>query len=221
MSGGTRVRALDGLSLTLPRGRIFTLLGPNGAGKTTAIRILVDALDADGGDARVLGRTPGDPALAGRIGYLPEHPALYPYLTGREHLEYFARFLPRAADARALIERVSLGTVADRPVSGYSRGMRVRLGLAIALLPEPEILILDEPFEGLDPVGRIDVREILRALKQDGRALLVSTHDLAEAEKLADEVGLIVAGRMRREGALAEVAGASGLESAFLAEVRG
>ncbi len=222
------VKAVDGISFEVRRGETLALVGPNGAGKTTTLKIIAGILAPTSGRSEMAGI--GTEAGA-KIGYLPEIPALYPFLTGRQHLEYFLRLLTPGRNGSAgaaagsaggriesFLDRVGLADAACRRADGYSRGMRVRLGLAIALLRDPELLLLDEPFSGIDPLGRIQIRDLLKELRAEGKSILISTHDLDEAGRLSDRIGLMVEGRMRRIGSPTDVAGRGTLEEAFLAE---
>ena len=196
-------RAVDNVSFTLQPGEVVGFLGPNGAGKTTTLRMLTGLQRPTSGEAFALGeRVPGR-GLAG-VGSIIEEPAFYPYLSGRENLDYAAGMhggLPGAA-VRTALERVNLSGRAADHVSKYSQGMRQRLGLARALLAEPRVLLLDEPTNGLDPEGVADLRATIRALAADGLAVLVSSHILAEVERIADRVLIIDGGRLLADGPL-------------------
>ena len=206
-----RVLALDDLNLRVPRGSIFGYLGPNGAGKTTTIRILLGLLRPTAGEAYLLGERagPGEDVVR-HVGAMVERPAFYPYLPARENLLLFASAhgLPhhRAAIlADAALERVDLTDVARRRVGGFSTGMRQRLGIALALLDDPPLVILDEPTAGLDPEGMIDVRRLITGLAGAGTTILLSTHLLAEAEQLCTEVALLNRGRIVVSGPTVEL----------------
>jgi len=203
------VLAVDRLDLRVPEGSVFGFLGPNGAGKTTTIRLLLGLLDPHGGDLEVLGRPM--PAARGQIlrevGALVEMPSLYPHLTGRENLEITRRLkrCPASAVARAL-EAVRLEDAADRPVRTYSLGMRQRLGLGLALLGDPKLLILDEPTNGLDPAGIREVRELLRELpRRSGTTVFLSSHLLGEVELIATHLAVLDRGRLRFQGSLGDL----------------
>ena len=197
------VRALDGLSLEVEQGSIFGFLGPNGAGKTTTIRILTGLAHPSGGHASVAGVEIGhNGALARRIGYLPEEPAFYGWMTAQEFLEYMGQLFGLSAAARRkrageLLEKVGLGEVRKRRIRGFSRGMRQRLGIAQALVNQPEVLFLDEPASALDPAGRRDVLELIAGLRGQC-TVFMSTHILADVERVCDTVGIIHKGRMLR-----------------------
>ena len=199
-------RALDELSLEIPLGGVFGLLGPNGAGKSTTLKLLLDLLTPTSGRAEVLGRPPGDVAARQRLGFLPENPTFYDHLTAEELAGLFRRavWLRRAKTAggarKAALDRVGLGADRRRPIRQYSKGMVQRVGLAQALVNDSELVILDEPMSGLDPLGRRDVREIILALRDEGRTVLFSSHILSDAEMLCSRVGILVerpAGRGR------------------------
>lgn len=205
--------ALDGLDLRVPAGAIYGCLGPNGAGKTTSIRILLGLLRPDAGAAEVLGEpvAMNDPRVR-RVGALIERPAFYPYLSARDNLRLFgaARGL---SDARAseladdTLDRVGLSDAVRRKAGGFSTGMLQRLGIALAILDGPELLILDEPTTGLDPQGQIDVRELILALARDGVTVFLSTHLLAEAEQLCTQLAVLNRGRVVASGASSELFG--------------
>jgi ABC-2 type transport system ATP-binding protein len=206
-----RVRALDGLSLTVERGEIFGFLGGNGAGKTTAIKILLRLIAPTAGHARILGQDAADVAVHARIGYLPEAPYFYDYLTARELLEYCAQLFgyapaARRARAAALLRRVSLDESAwDRQLRKFSKGMLQRVGLAQALVNDPEIVILDEPMSGLDPIGRRQVRDLIASLRADGTTVFFSSHIIADIEVLCDRVAILSHGRLSQLGRLDDI----------------
>ncbi len=206
--GGTAV--VDQVDLEVPRGAIYGFLGPNGAGKTTTIRMLLGLLAPDAGSVRVFGLPLATERarVLSRLGALVETPSLYPHLTGRENLEVTRRLLAvgKTAVSRAL-ESAGLSEAADRPVSGYSLGMKQRLGLALALLASPELLVLDEPANGLDPAGIQTMRATLKRLANDeGVTVFLSSHLLSEVEQLATHVGILGAGRLVFQGTRADLA---------------
>ena len=202
--------ALEDLDLEVRTGEIFGYVGPNGSGKTTTLKLLTGLLKPDRGDARVLGEPLASRAWRFRAGYLPEHPYLYDYLTATEYLDYAGRLfgLPaprRREKTRELLALVGLERSADVPLRRFSKGMVQRAGLAQALVNDPELVILDEPMSGLDPIGRRLVRDIILGLRRAGRTVFFSTHILSDAEALCDRVGVLRAGRLVRVGALAEL----------------
>ena len=204
---GRRVRAVEDLSLDVKRGEIFGLLGPNGAGKTTTLKMLLGFVRPTRGHASVAGHRAGSLAARKAIGYLPENPALYEFLTGDEYLRFAGQLagLSRkdaAAQARRLLELVGLAGRADRSIRKFSKGMVQRLGLAQALIGDPGIVVLDEPMSGLDPVGRKDVRDLIFELRRQGRTVLFSTHILSGVEAICDTVGIMVGGRLTDCGSL-------------------
>src|SRR6202158_3423492 len=177
--------SLEGLNMSVEEGEVFGFLGPNGAGKTTTIKLLVGLIFPTAGTARVLGKSISDISMHADIGYLPEQPYFYDYLTAAELLDYFARFHDlTAADRRDRVQR-----------------MLKKVGLEQAILHDPKLVILDEPMSGLDPVGRREVRDIILELKRDGKTVMFSTHILSDAEMLCDRVGVIVGGKLRGVGA--------------------
>jgi ABC-2 type transport system ATP-binding protein len=205
-----RVEALHHLDLTVMRGEVFGFLGPNGAGKSTTLKILTRLIKPTSGTAKVLGAEPGNPAVQERVGFLPENPVFYDHLTGRELLQYYAKLvhMPAASHAprvRTLLEEVGLTRAADYQVRRYSKGMVERLGIAQALLQEPDLVILDEPTSGLDPVGRREVRDIIHRLKAQGRTVFFSTHIIPDVEAVCDRVAMLVSGRLTQVGTVAEL----------------
>lgn len=209
--------ALDNVTLTVEPGRCFGFLGPNGAGKTTLIRCILGLARPDGGRITVRGFDIGrDPAAAlARIGAIVEEPRFYGYLSGRQNLELWAAYVGDGALARvpALLTRVGLDERSGDKVSAYSLGMRQRLGVARALLSDPELLVLDEPTNGLDPDGVAEFRVLIRSLvEQDGRAVFVSSHLLDEIEKICDDLAIVNQGRVITSGTLADLLAAGGRE---------
>jgi ABC-2 type transport system ATP-binding protein len=206
-----RARALDGLSLTVAPGEIFGFLGGNGAGKTTTIKILMRLMTPTAGSARILGHDVADVAVHARIGYLPESPYFYDYLTARELLEYCAELFgyrpgARRARAAALLRRVSLDESAwDRQLRKFSKGMLQRVGLAQALVNDPELVVLDEPMSGLDPIGRRQVRDLIAGLRASGVTVFFSSHIIADIEVLCDRVAILHRGRLSHLGRLDEL----------------
>ncbi|HEX6581704.1 MAG TPA: ABC transporter ATP-binding protein [Actinomycetota bacterium] len=204
---GRRTVAVDGLDLAVPQGGVFGFLGPNGAGKTTTIRCLLGLVRPTGGRCRLLGHEPaGLHRVIGRVGSIVESPTMYPRFSGRRNLELLGRIsgIGRARVARAL-EEVGLAERADDQVKTYSLGMKQRLGIAAALLKDPEVLILDEPANGLDPAGIVEVRELMRRLGRDGRTVFVSSHILGEVQQTADRVAILARGRSVAVGPVHEV----------------
>ncbi|MBM3215832.1 ABC transporter ATP-binding protein [Candidatus Poribacteria bacterium] len=201
--------ALDGVSLRVEPGSLYALLGPNGAGKTTVLRILAGLSIPTSGTASVLGHDVVSDATAvkSQIGYVPDEPAFYPRLTGREHLRLVAdlRRLAAHGTMERTLELFDLAAVADRTVDSYSLGMRRKLALAAALLHRPRALLLDEPTGGLDPPGMRLVRDLLRHLCGEGVAILMTTHLLDVAERIADRIGVIAHGNLVAEGAVSEL----------------
>ena len=205
---GGRVRALDGLDLSVRPGGVFGFLGPNGSGKTTTIRCLLGLARPTAGHCRLLGaESPhGLPDVVGRIGALVEEPGVNPGLSGRETLTVLATTAGRGRHAvDTTLERVGLAERADDLVRGYSLGMRQRLGIGIALLKDPELLVLDEPANGLDPAGIREVRQLVRQLADEGRTVFLSSHQLSEVEQVCDEVAIVAGGRTVAHGSVADV----------------
>jgi len=203
-------RALDRLTLSVESGEVFGFLGPNGAGKSTALKLLMQLLYPTAGHARILGRPVGDAAVRQRIGFLAENPYYYDYLTAEELLTYFARlFGYRGADLSARVSRVldevAIGKERRLRLRRFSKGMIQRVGLAQALLNEPEVVFLDEPMSGLDPLGRRHVRDLILALRARGCTVFFSSHILSDAEALCTRVGVLVQGRLVASGPLSEI----------------
>lgn len=203
-------RALDALTLDVRAGEIVGLLGPNGAGKTTTLKLLLQLLFPTSGTAEILGRPAGDVGARRRLGYLPEHPYFYDYLTAEELLEYFGRLFgiepaARRRRASALLDDVGIGAERRLPLRKFSKGMLQRVGLAQAMLNEPEVLILDEPMSGLDPVGRRDVRNLIARLHGEGRTILFSSHILSDAEALCSRVAILAKGRLAAAGPMRDL----------------
>jgi ABC-2 type transport system ATP-binding protein len=214
--------SLEDLSMQVDTGEVFGFLGPNGAGKSTTIKLLMRLIFPDGGTARILGKSIDDVSMHQETGYLPEQPYFYDYLTAAEVLDYFARFHRlTAADRQTRVEnmlkKVGLETAKKIQLRKYSKGMLQRVGLAQAILHDPQVLILDEPMSGLDPLGRREVRDIILELKKEGRTVLFSTHILSDAEMLCDRVGVIVGGKLRGVGTPEEMVGikTQGMEILF------
>jgi ABC-2 type transport system ATP-binding protein len=204
-----RQPALVGLDMSVPRGKVYGFLGPNGSGKTTTLRLLVGLLRPQAGQMWLLGEpyTWRDRKRLYRVGSLIETPAFYPYLSGRDNLKVIGSAGPRTTDKRVdeVLDYVGLHDRAGSPVKTYSLGMKQRLGVAAAMLNDPELLILDEPANGLDPGGMVALRETLRWLTAQGKTVLISSHLLSEVEQLADYVGIVDRGRLLREGTMAEL----------------
>jgi ABC-2 type transport system ATP-binding protein len=204
-------RALDRLTLDVQPGEVFGFLGPNGAGKTTTLKLLMQLIYPTSGHARILGRPVGDLEMRRRIGYLPENPYFYDYLTAEELLTYFAQLLDvPAADRRRrvtdLLDRVSIGRERRFQMRKLSKGMVQRVGIAQALLNDPEVIFLDEPMSGLDPLGRKDVRSLILELRERGRTVFFSSHILADAEALCSRLAIVAGGRLAATGRLGELA---------------
>jgi ABC-2 type transport system ATP-binding protein len=204
-------RALDRLTLAIDSGEVFGFLGPNGAGKTTTLKLLMQLIFPTSGRAEILGRPIGDVATRRRIGYLPENPSFYDYLTAEELLTYFAQLLDVPAWDRKrrvsdLLDKVGLGRERRFQLRKFSKGMIQRVGIAQALLNDPEVIFLDEPMSGLDPLGRRDVRALILDLRDQGRTVFFSSHILADAEALCSRVAVVAAGRLAATGRLNELA---------------
>ena len=203
-------RALDGLSLQVEAGEVFGFLGPNGAGKTTTLKLLLQLVFPTSGEARILGRPPGDLAAKRRLGYLPENPYFYDYLTAEELLTYFGGLFGSApptgvAASSALLDEVGIGRERRDQLRKFSKGMLQRVGIAQALLNEPDLVILDEPMSGLDPLGRRDVRALILQLRDRGCTVFFSSHVLSDAEALCSRVAILAKGRLVASGRLSDM----------------
>jgi len=215
--------AVAELNLEVHSGEIFGLLGPNGAGKTTTMNVLLGFTNATLGDATIFGRTAREPQARQNLGYLPEMTYYYKFLTAEELLRCYARIfkIPRAQReprVDAVLKLVDLEPARKRLIKTYSKGMQQRIGLAQALINDPGLLVLDEPTSGLDPVGRMQVREIIHRLKDEGKTVLFSSHELGEVETVCDRVAILHEGRLRVMGAVDELTREHqcGLEQLFL-----
>ncbi|MFT5290329.1 MAG: ABC-2 type transport system ATP-binding protein, partial [Planctomycetota bacterium] len=211
LMGRKRHEALKGVSLEVGRGQVFGLLGPNGAGKTTMIKVLLGLIKNFEGDAMMFGRPVGPAELRQRVGYLPEAHLLPPYLTGRQVLELFGQFSGLTHSAlRKLVphwlDRVGVADSANRKVKEYSKGMKQRLGLAQALIHEPELVFLDEPTDGVDPVGRKEIRDIVEEARQGGATLFLNSHLLMEVQQMCDQIVILNNGKIQRSGSVEDMA---------------
>ena len=220
-----RVQALTELSLQIQPGEVFGFLGPNGAGKSTTIKILVNLVFADSGNVTLFGQPPGSKAVQHRIGFLPENPYFYDYLTAEELLWFSGAScgMDRSAirrRAEELFEQVDLTAAASRPLRTYSKGMVQRAGLAAALVHDPDLVILDEPMSGLDPIGRKMVGDIILSLKAQGKTVFFSSHILTDIERFSDRIGILAEGKLLLTGALDEIISDEvSLEDVFLQKV--
>jgi ABC-2 type transport system ATP-binding protein len=204
------VDAVKNLNLEVYRGEIFGFLGPNGAGKTTTIKVLLGIIYPTEGEAYVLGQPAGDPKNHYRISYLPETPYFYDYMTGREILTFYAKLFGIAEPERSkrvneLLDRVGLSRAADQTLRTYSKGMLQRIGLAQCLINDPELLILDEPTAGLDPIAHIDIRDMILELRNQGKTLFISSHQLSDVERVCDRVAILKKGEMVQLGRIEEL----------------
>lgn len=216
--------ALHGLDLEVRSGEVFGFLGPNGAGKTTTMNVLLGFVQPTSGTASLFGIDVRQPIARQRIGYLPELTYYYKFLTAEELLRFYAKIfgLSRSETDRRieqLVALVELGHAAKRPIKTYSKGMQQRIGLAQALINNPDLLILDEPTSGLDPLGRMKVREIIQRLKNEGKTVFFSSHEMGEVETVCDRVAIVHQGELREEGRVSDLVTkhrAANLEQVFL-----
>ena len=203
-------RALWPLHLKVEEGEIFGFLGPNGAGKTTTLKLLMGLVFPTAGTARILGMEVDDPRMKAQIGFLPEQPYFYDYLTARELLEYYGQLSGVASKDRSrkvneVLQRVGLPDAAGTQLRKFSKGMLQRVGIAQAILHDPKVVFFDEPMSGLDPMGRREVRDLMEQLKHEGKTVFFSTHILSDAEALCDRVAIIHQGELRGIGAVADL----------------
>jgi ABC-2 type transport system ATP-binding protein len=210
---GRQVESVRGVRLEVRRGEIFGFLGPNGAGKTTTIKMLMGLVTPTAGSMEILGLRAPSPEVMARVGFLPENPYVFPYLSPREFVTLCARLSGLRGDAldhrtTAVLERVGLAHALDRPVATLSKGMLQRVGLAAALVHDPELLVLDEPMSGLDPVGRKEVRDLILEERRRGRTVFFSSHILSDVEMLCDRVSILRRGEVVMAGELHELLGA-------------
>ncbi|MBK8269083.1 MAG: ABC transporter ATP-binding protein [Planctomycetes bacterium] len=208
--GRDRVRAVDKLDLDINPGEVFGLLGPNGSGKSTTIKMLLGLLYPTSGSARVFGKQPTDTAIKSRIGFMPEESYLYRFLNARETLDYYGRLFKldrheRRRRTEQLIDMIGLKRAANRPVGTYSKGMARRIGLAQALVNDPDFLILDEPTTGLDPIGTRQIKDVIRILGDRGKTVLLCSHLLADVEDVCDRVAIMYGGKLQKLGTCEEL----------------
>ena len=205
--GFRKKRVLHGIDFEVRRGEVYGFIGPNGAGKTTTLKVLMGLIHATAGEATVLGHDVRETAYRRHIGYAPESPYFYDFLTGREIVEFYARLADVDAAKRThrvgeVLELVGLAHAADERLRTYSKGMLQRIGIAQAIVHDPEVVFLDEPMSGLDPVGRKEVRDLIVDLNQAGKSIMMNTHILSDVEMICDRVGIIVDGRIAYEGSI-------------------
>ncbi|MCX5858681.1 MAG: ABC transporter ATP-binding protein, partial [Proteobacteria bacterium] len=207
---GKRVQAVTDLSFEVRQGDLFGFLGPNGAGKTTTIKALMGLIFPSGGQTWILGKKASEEGVRSRVGYLPESPYFYEYLKGLEFLDFYGSLFKipkkvRVKKAEELLTLVNLEGAADLHLRKYSKGMLQRIGLAQALINDPELVILDEPMTGLDPIGRREIRDVMVRLKNEGKTVFFSTHILSDVEMICDQVGIVNKGKLVTTGKLSEL----------------
>ena len=222
---GNKVLALDDFSLQIEQGEVFGFLGPNGAGKSTALKILLNFVYPSSGTVSLMGRSVSDRHARRLVGYLPENPYFYDYLSAKEILWFGAKasgLQKHEIHDRTdmLLDKMGLKASCDRPLRTYSKGMVQRAGLALALIHNPDVIVLDEPMSGLDPIGRKLVGDLILELKAQGKTVFFSSHILTDVERFCDRAGILVAGRLRLVGGLTDLLSSSGsLEDVFMREV--
>ena len=207
--GIRKKQILHGISFCVRRGEIFGFVGPNGAGKTTTLKVLMGLIRPTAGRASILGHDVRETEFRRHVGFLPENPYFYDHLSGRETLDFYARLCgvrswERARRVNALLRWVGLYQAADARLRTYSKGMQQRVGIAQALVHDPDVVFLDEPMSGLDPLGRKEIRDLILRLRTEGKTVFMNTHILSDVEMLCDRVAIIVNGRIRYEGAIEE-----------------
>jgi ABC-2 type transport system ATP-binding protein len=215
---GRHVTALEGLDLEVRQGEVFGFLGPNGAGKTTTLKILMGLIYPTSGKAWLFGKDLGDAEAKSRLGFLPESPYFYDYLTGAEFLQFYGhlfglRGAPLHRRIAELLELVGMTHARDLQLRKFSKGMLQRIGIAQALINDPELVVLDEPMSGLDPIGRKEVRDLILRLKETGKTIFFSSHILHDAELLCDRVSILVKGRVVAMGGISDLIGAASMQS--------
>jgi ABC-2 type transport system ATP-binding protein len=224
--GAKRIKAIDSLNLEIRRGEVFGFLGPNGAGKSTAIKIFLNLIFPDSGSVSIMDKPVADKNIRKVVGYLPENPYFYDYLTAEELLWFGGKTSGMNNSqikerSSSLLEIVSLQHAGKRPLRSYSKGMVQRAGLALALVHDPQVVILDEPMSGLDPIGRKMVGDLILRLKSEGKTVFFSSHILTDIERFCDRVGIIINGRLRLVDTLDNLlSGNTTLENVFLDEVK-
>ncbi len=205
-----RVHALRGIEMQVNRGEVYGLLGPNGAGKSTLVKIMMTVVRATHAEGTMLDHAIGHKPTLGRVGYLPEHHRLAPYLTGKQTLEFYAALAnvsraDRRTRSEQLLETVGMTDWANKKVGSYSKGMMQRVGLAQALMNEPDLVVLDEPTDGVDPVGRREIRDVLVRLKDEGKTIFLNSHLLSELEMVCDRVAILVQGTVAMQGTIEDL----------------
>ena len=222
---GNKVLALDEFSLKIEQGEVFGFLGPNGAGKSTALKILLNFVYPSGGTVSLMGKSVSDKRTRDHVGYLPENPYFYDYLTAKEILWFGGKasgLHKKEIHERTdlLLERMGLKASCERPLRTYSKGMVQRAGLALALVHDPDVVVLDEPMSGLDPIGRKLVGDLILELKSEGKTVFFSSHILTDVERFCDRAGILVGGRLRLVGSLTDILSRAGsLEDIFMREI--
>jgi ABC-2 type transport system ATP-binding protein len=216
--GLRRKRVLHGISFDVQEGEIFGFVGPNGAGKTTTLKVLMGLIRASSGCASILGHDVGETEFRRHVGFLPENPYFYDYLSGREILDFYARLCGVPSRSRPervamLLDWVGLAHAADTRLRTYSKGMQQRVGIAQALVHDPQVVFLDEPMSGLDPIGRVEIRDLILRLRAEGKTVFMNTHILSDVEMVCDRVAIIVHGEIRYEGRVEDFRSASQRET--------
>jgi ABC-2 type transport system ATP-binding protein len=214
-------RVLDGISFNVQKGEIFGFVGPNGAGKTTTLKVLMGLIQMTAGRAEILGHDVRERDFRKHVGFLPENPYFYDFLTGREILDFYAKLSGLSTSSRAervetLLEWVGLAHAADARLRTYSKGMLQRVGIAQALVHDPDVIFLDEPMSGLDPIGRMEIRNLILRLRTEGKTVFMNTHILSDVEMVCDRVAVIVHGRIRYEGHIDDFMGESSRTSELI-----
>ena len=216
--------AVDGLTLTIKKGSVFGFLGPNGAGKTTTIKMIVGLVRADSGTILIDGHLPSDKTIRERLGFMPEDPYFYERLTGMEFLRFCAQLFAKSYDTTTdeyarILKLTGIYEARDKKIAAYSKGMKQRLGFAQAIVNDPDYILLDEPLDGLDPIGRREMKRIILSLKHKGKTIFFNSHVLADVEELCDEIGILHEGKLLYTGAVRAFCDGRPLEERFVEEV--
>jgi ABC-2 type transport system ATP-binding protein len=218
-----KINAVDRLTLNIDRGKVFGFLGPNGAGKTTTIKMLVGINKPDDGDISINGQSPFLTSTREKIGFMPEEPHFYGQLTGFEFLEFSNQLFSKSTGAKGLeniLKKTGIYEARDKQIKNYSKGMKQRLGFAQALVNDPDYVFLDEPLEGLDPIGRREIKSMIEGLKNEGRTIFFNSHILADVETLCDQIGIICKGKLIYSGPVAEFRQNMSLEDKFVETIK-
>jgi len=217
-------KVVDNLSLSVPRSTVFGFLGPNGAGKTTTVKIVVGINKPDSGSVSINGQSPTSPVARKEIGFMPEEPHFYDQLTGLEFIEFANKLFGDGGspgkDLKDILGRVGIYDARNKKIRTYSKGMKQRLGFAQALVNNPKYIFLDEPLDGLDPVGRLEIKTILQNLKEEGKTIFFNSHILSDVESICDNIGIIHRGKLIYSGSISQFRNGLSLEEKFVETIK-